>query len=351
MIAEFIIHYHVANKDKIGSYEFENDGGSILTTIKVLALIQHYTSDLNEEFCSMTKVKKSYVATPMLDCTRDLRVAASFAIMGRGKEKQGVVRHILVDSPVAIDIKKNNHPYWNQADIGVSPELPRLGVYVQRLGDSDMLLVDLASILPPSSWRPLNQSGYLIVHEADLIDFHKLRLDVEQKWGTDGKRNVETIPELIRVLRYDENLGRQMEAYVRRLREHELEANAPYEVWPLGWRDVVMILFRDVIMLFLDPYILLRKFRMRTFVGGSSTLPELRSSSWDALSWNVLDVEISDDIAASNFFHEADGRIGNQFSQLLHEQLYPGDDRMMKLMKYAAECTQGQMEKNGGWWE
>ena len=72
----------------------------------ILAPIQHYTDALNDtlkraENQQVNSGRKSFVATSMLDCTNDLTVAASVAIMGNGNEKKGVVWHLLVDIPFA----------------------------------------------------------------------------------------------------------------------------------------------------------------------------------------------------------------------------------------------------------
>ena len=46
---------------------------------------------------------------------------------------------------------------------------------IQRLGDSDMLLVELEGMLPVSALRTQSRSGYVLVHEKDVKDFHELR--------------------------------------------------------------------------------------------------------------------------------------------------------------------------------
>ena len=155
-----------------------SDRTSILTTIRILSLIQHYSDVFNNKDAIHSSnsntngpTKRPLIATPMIECTRDLRVAASMAVVQRSQKKPGVVRLLLVPSPRAIDA-------IDELDFGSQ---------VQRLGEINILLVDVAAILPASAIRPLNQSGYMMIYEPDLLHFHEVRL---------SGRNLEEIMEV-----------------------------------------------------------------------------------------------------------------------------------------------------------
>ena len=306
------------------------DPASILTTIMILALIQHYSIDLNDKLNEDNQTRRPYVATQMLDCTRSLRVAASFAKMGHGteywdtknnvqKKRQGVVRHLLVDSPTAIDIEKSSNEYWNKLD-DLNVQVKRLGVYVRRLGDSEMLLVNLAPILPPSSVRPLNQAGYLIVSETDLIFFHKLRLQVEKKWDPD--RKIERIPELIEILRNDKNLNDELDEYVTAAKAWDA----------LLWSALDVRISETV---------------EEIDLGIPALMKDAVVSEEDRD--RELAARISDEVQIDEFFHKDNG-IGNPFPKLSYAQLYPIKDPMKNVMISMASSIEDKMVENGGWW-
>ena len=151
------------NSKKEGAMMFSNQS-SILTSIRILALLQHYSPDVNNILNKGSTDQKSFIATPMLDVTRDVRIAASFAMENHVNEKR-VVR-LLLAPPTSSFIASDDQTH-----------MVNFGTQVQRMGDTKMLLIELTAILPASALRPWIQSGYLIVYENDLINFHKVRLE------------------------------------------------------------------------------------------------------------------------------------------------------------------------------
>ena len=143
-----------ANHYKDGADMFDSrDLDSIVATIRVMALLQQY-GDLVEN-----------LATPMLEAYRDLRVAASFAFQGGGGER--AVRVLLVPIPYPVD--RLSKTLWSEKNTRDASYL------IRRLGKSDMLLVELEGLPPASAVRSQSQSGYILVHEQDVKDFHELR--------------------------------------------------------------------------------------------------------------------------------------------------------------------------------
>lgn len=150
---------------------------SVVHTIRSLALMQHYSDVAN-------------VKTPMLDVTKELRVAASFACpipsplapqsgvltshvsqtrthsQTRSMDRPRCVKVLLVPKPQALE--DTGDGFWGDLRSG--------GQWlIQRLGDSDMLLVELQTLLPASALRPQNQSGFVLVRERHIRAFHTLR--------------------------------------------------------------------------------------------------------------------------------------------------------------------------------
>jgi hypothetical protein len=152
---------------------------SIVSTVRALALMQHYSNVTND-------AGTAHLATPMLDTTKDLRVAASFAFQGNGPSgnRHRAVRFLLVGHPGPVEdltqarrkVVPNPMPadFWEKqnSDRRWKDAAPRW--LIQRLGQSRILLVELQALLPASALRPQNQAGYLLVHEFDLFHLHEL---------------------------------------------------------------------------------------------------------------------------------------------------------------------------------
>lgn len=150
---------------------------SVVHTVRSLALMQHYADVVD-------------VKTPMLDVTKELRVAASFACkiprpqaevardvssvsqastqpQTRSMDRPRCVKVLLVPKPHAVE--DTGDGFWGE-------DFKRGGQsLIQRLGESDMLLVELQTLLPASALRPQNQSGFLLVRERHVRAFHTLR--------------------------------------------------------------------------------------------------------------------------------------------------------------------------------
>jgi hypothetical protein len=242
---------------------------SILSTIRILALVQHYADVINDVL--RKECKNEEIGTPMLDCTRDIRVASTFAAqklpthtttgsstLQRPSKRQKedptdqptpAVRLLFVPPPVNVHVGAVNDTVWNGLEFGT---------YIQRLGTTRILLIDLATILPASALRPLNQSGYLMVVEDDLIRFHQLRT------------NVTTIDDVY----------------------NEMESeDAQYLI---------------------DP-----------------------ANTWDALSCLYMDVHICSTITAADFFHKIGEEAEDSFPRISDIQIYPPSvrDPMRRVME------------------
>ena len=149
-----------ANHYKDGAEMFEStDQDSIVATIRVMALLQQY-GDLVEN-----------LPTPMmLKTSKDLRVEASLAFQqDREAGRHRVVRALLVPMPWPVHLLEKSKTLWNEKNTRDAARM------IQRLGDSDMLLVELEGMLPVSALRTQSRSGYVLVHEKDVKDFHELR--------------------------------------------------------------------------------------------------------------------------------------------------------------------------------
>jgi hypothetical protein len=149
-----------ANRLKDGAEMFESrEQDLIVATVRVMALLQQY-SNLVEN-----------LVTPMLDTGKDLEVAASLACQTDIKESglHRVVRVLLVPIPKLVDRLEKSRALWTEKNTRDA------GRRIQRLGKSKTLLVELKGLLPVSAVRPNGRSGYVLVHEQDVNDFHELR--------------------------------------------------------------------------------------------------------------------------------------------------------------------------------
>jgi hypothetical protein len=157
--------YYIKHPYKDGSLMM-GDTDDVMHSVRSMALMQHYS-------------KEAGVVTPMLDVTKELRIAASFAIPSEhipsrrppkgartDSPHQRAVRVLLVPKPGPVEPTRDG--FWKNANHG--------GQWlIQRLGNTDMLLVELQTLLPASALRPQNQSGYLLFREGDIRNFHELR--------------------------------------------------------------------------------------------------------------------------------------------------------------------------------
>ena len=160
---------------------YPDDPDSIVVTIRVMALLQHYGGLVGN------------LATPMLDVVKDVEVAASFAFQGdteAGRDR--VVRALLVPKPGPVDLLETSKTLWTEKNTRDASFM------IQRLGNSEMLLVELQSLMPPTALRPWNQKGHVLVHEQDLKYFHELR-----KQHAEGK----TLDELMTLKEADGLIG------------------------------------------------------------------------------------------------------------------------------------------------
>jgi hypothetical protein len=130
---------------------YPDDPDSIVATIRVMALLQHYGGLVG-------------------NLVKDVEVAASFAFQGdteAGRDR--VVRALLVPKPGPVDLLETSKTLWTEKNTR------DVSFMIQRLGNSEMLLVELQSLMPPPALRPWNQKGHVLVHEQDLKYFHELR--------------------------------------------------------------------------------------------------------------------------------------------------------------------------------
>ena len=134
------------------------DPNSVVATVQAMALLQHYGDLVGN------------LTTPMLDVVKDVEVAASFAFQGDTEAgRHRVVRALLVPKPGPVDLLETRKTLWTENNTRDASFM------IQRLGNSEMLLVELQSLMPPTALRPWNQKGHVLVHEQDLKYFHELR--------------------------------------------------------------------------------------------------------------------------------------------------------------------------------
>ena len=125
---ELRLRYHLLRRaDTLVSQHFPFEGNQRITRSRILrwAILQHY------EVC----------ATPLLDVTHSLRVAASFA---------------------------TNDPSAKEPTLYVLG-VPALSGSVTASSEQGLQIMRLASICPPEASRPYFQEGYLLAEYPDLI--------------------------------------------------------------------------------------------------------------------------------------------------------------------------------------